>query len=137
MRARNIELSQAKELLCGGKIDDNGNAGINWKALQDEFINLERGDRRKKTLNGLKLRMERILEYFETKPKPRNSEQLFRKSYLIPFFLVISGSIYASLIHGFNLPQINKAIILLVILTLSNSFIAIFGSRLIKGQDDI
>ena len=44
MRERNIELSQAKELLCGGKIDDNGNAGINWKALQDEFINLERGD---------------------------------------------------------------------------------------------
>lgn len=60
-----------------------------------------------------------------------------RKSYLIPFFLVISGSIYAGLIQGLNLPQINKAIILLVILTLSNSFIAIFGSRLIKGQDDI
>ena len=79
MRERNIELSQAKELLCGGKIDDNDNAGINWKALQDEFINLERGDRRKTTLNGLKLRMERILECFETKPKPRNSEQLFRK----------------------------------------------------------
>ena len=79
MRERNIELSQAKELLCGGKIDDNGKAGINWKALQDEFINLERGDRRKTTLNGLKLRMERILECFEEKPKPRNSEQLFRK----------------------------------------------------------
>ena len=68
MRERNIELSKAKELLCGGKIDDNGNAGINWKALQDEFINLERGDRRKTTLNGLKLRMERILECFEEKP---------------------------------------------------------------------
>ncbi len=62
MRERNIELSKAKELLCGGKIDDDGKAGINWKALQDEFINLERGDRRKTTLNGLKLRMERILE---------------------------------------------------------------------------
>ena len=57
-----------------------------------------------------------------------------KKSYLIPFFLVMSGSIYASLIQGLNLPQIYKAIILLVILTLSNSFIAIFGSRLIKGQ---
>ena len=40
MRERNIEISQAKELLCGGKIDDNGKGGINWKALQDEFINL-------------------------------------------------------------------------------------------------
>jgi hypothetical protein len=79
MHKRNIELSQAKELLCEGKIYDNGNAVINWKALQDEIINLERGDRRKTTLNGLKLRMERILECFETKPKPRDSEQLFRK----------------------------------------------------------
>ena len=62
MRERNIELSKAKELLCGGKVEDNGKAGINWKALQDEFINLERGDRRKTTINGLKLRMERIIE---------------------------------------------------------------------------
>ena len=53
MRERNIELSKAKELLCGGKVEDNGKAGINWKALQDEFINLERGDRRKTTLTGL------------------------------------------------------------------------------------
>ena len=42
MRERNIELSKAKELLCGGKIDDNGEASINWKALQGEFIILER-----------------------------------------------------------------------------------------------
>ena len=73
MRERNIDLAKAKELICGGKIDNNGKAGINWKALQDEFINLERGDRRKTTLTGLKLRMERILECFEAKPKPRNS----------------------------------------------------------------
>ena len=52
MRERNIELSKAKELLCGGKIDDKGKAFINWKSLQDEFINVERGDRRKTT--GLK-----------------------------------------------------------------------------------
>ncbi len=57
-----------------------------------------------------------------------------RKSYLIPFFLVISGSIYASLIQGLNLPQIYKAIILLVILTLSNSCIAILGARLVKDN---
>ena len=57
MRERNIELSKAKVLLCGGKIDDNCKIGINWKSLKDEFINLERGDRRKTNLNGLKLRM--------------------------------------------------------------------------------
>ena len=43
MRERNIELSQAKKLICGWKIDDNSKAGINFKALKDEFINLERG----------------------------------------------------------------------------------------------
>ena len=91
MRERNIQLLEAKGLLCGGKIDDNGKALINWKALQDEFINLERGDRRKTTLNGLKLRMERILECFEEKPKPRNSEQLFRK--------------YAELYFGESMPK--------------------------------
>ena len=45
MRERNIELPKSKELLCGGKIDDNGKAFIKWKSLQDEFINVERGDR--------------------------------------------------------------------------------------------
>ena len=53
MRRRNIELSKAKELLCCGKIDDNGKVGIYWKSLQDEFINLERGDRWKATLNSV------------------------------------------------------------------------------------
>ena len=38
MRERNIELSKAKELLCGGKVDDNDKSGIKWKALQDEFL---------------------------------------------------------------------------------------------------
>ena len=61
---RNIELSKAKELICGGKIDDNVKVGINWKSLQDEFMNIERGNRRNKILNGLKFIMERIFECF-------------------------------------------------------------------------
>ena len=39
MRERNIQFSQAKEFLCGGKIYNNGKARINWKVLTDEFIN--------------------------------------------------------------------------------------------------
>ncbi len=39
---------------------------------------LEKGDLRKTTINGLNLRMERILEYFEAKPKPRNSEKTIK-----------------------------------------------------------
>ena len=66
MHERNIELSKPKELLCVGKVVDNGKAGINWKALQDEFIHLERGDRRKTNLTGLKLRIEGIPEDFES-----------------------------------------------------------------------
>ena len=37
MRERNIDLAKAKELICGGKIDNNGKAGINWIALTDKF----------------------------------------------------------------------------------------------------
>ena len=33
MRERNIRLSQEKELLHGGKIDDNGKAGVNQKKI--------------------------------------------------------------------------------------------------------
>ena len=61
MSERNIELSQAKQLLCAEKIDDSSKAWINLKAFQDEFINLERADRRKTTLNSFNLRMERII----------------------------------------------------------------------------
>lgn len=78
MRERNIDLAKAKELICGGKIDNNGKAGINWIALTDEFQNEERGNRRKTTKAGLKLRMQRFLTCFDEKPKPRNAEQLFR-----------------------------------------------------------
>ena len=34
IRERNIELSKAKRITLWRKIDDNGNAGIKWKALQ-------------------------------------------------------------------------------------------------------
>ena len=60
MRERNIDLAKAKELICGGKIDNNGKASINWIALTDEFQNEERGNRRKTTKAGLKLRMKRL-----------------------------------------------------------------------------
>ena len=50
MSERNIELSQAKELLCGVIIDDNGQAVIKRKALKDEFINLERGIKERQLL---------------------------------------------------------------------------------------
>ena len=49
MLERNIDLAKAKELICGGKIDNNGKALINWIALTDEFQNEERGNRRKTT----------------------------------------------------------------------------------------
>ena len=44
MRERNIDLAKAKELICGGKIDCNGKAGVNRLELTDEFQREERGD---------------------------------------------------------------------------------------------
>ena len=44
MRERNIDLAKAKELICGGRIDNNGKADINWIELTDEFQNEERGN---------------------------------------------------------------------------------------------
>ena len=78
MRERNNNLAKAKELICGGKIDCNGKAGIKWIALTDKFQREERGDKRKTTKAGLKLRMERTLACFDVKHKPRNSDQLFK-----------------------------------------------------------
>ena len=50
MSEGNIELSKGKELIYSGKTNNNCKNGINSKFLQDEFINLERGDRRRNTL---------------------------------------------------------------------------------------
>lgn len=60
------------------KIDNNGEAGINWIALIDEVQNEERGNRRRTTKAGLKVRIKRFLACFDEKPKPINAEQLFR-----------------------------------------------------------
>lgn len=73
---RNIWLSKAKELLCSGKIDDNGNADINWKSLQDEFINVERGDIRKTPLIGLKLRRGEQFNFLK-----QNKKQAMKNDY--------------------------------------------------------
>ena len=70
-----------KELICGGKIDNNDKAGINWIGLTDEFQNEERGNRRKTTKAGFKLRMKRFLAFFDEKPKPRNAEKLYRHNF--------------------------------------------------------
>ena len=51
---------------------------INWFALKEEFINEERVNRRDSTKRDLKKRLDRTLQALNTKPLPRNAEQLFR-----------------------------------------------------------
>ena len=52
---------------------------------KEEFINEERGKRRDTTKRDLKKRLERTLQALNTKPLPRNAEQLF-KNYADLFF---------------------------------------------------
>ncbi len=77
---------KSKIITLWGGVEDNSKAGIDWKALQDKFINLERGHRRKTNLAILKIRTERILVYF-TKERPKTKDELFKKYevYIKPF----------------------------------------------------
>ena len=85
MQERNVDLPKAYELINGGKISKGIKNEINWFALKEEFINEERGNRRDTTKRDLKKRLERTLQALNTKPLPRNAEQLF-KNYADLFF---------------------------------------------------
>ena len=76
MEERNVDLAKAYELVNGGKISKGTKKEINWKALTDEFIYDERGNRRDTTKRDLITRMERTLQAVNTKQRPRNGEQL-------------------------------------------------------------
>ena len=84
MEEKHVDLKKAYELINGNKIYKNSKK-INWEALTDEFINDERGNRRGTTKSGLILRMNRTIRALNTKPIPRNAEQLF-KTYAQLFF---------------------------------------------------
>jgi len=88
MQERSVDLCKAYELINGNKISKNSKK-INWEAIIDEFKNDERGNRRGTTKAGLKLRMERTLLALNTKPIPRNAEQLF-KNYAQLFLIELS-----------------------------------------------
>ena len=60
MRERTITLPQAYGLISGGNIS-RGKKEIKQKALFDEFMNKERGNRRKTTKRDLIKRMDRTL----------------------------------------------------------------------------
>ena len=85
MNERSVDLVKAYELISGGKLNKNGKSEINWFALKEEFINEERGNRRATTKRDLKKRLDRTLQALNTKPLPRNAEQLF-KNYADLFF---------------------------------------------------
>ena len=78
MEERNVDLAKAYELINGGKISKGIKKEINWKSLTDEFIHDERGNRRATTKRDLIKRMNRTLQAVNTKPRPRNGEQLFK-----------------------------------------------------------
>ena len=82
MNQRSVDLVKAYELISGGKLNKNGKNEINWFALKEEFINEERGNRRDTTKRDSKKRLKRTLQALNTKPLPRNAEQLFKNKVL-------------------------------------------------------
>ena len=85
MNERCVDLVKAYELINGGTFNKNGKNEINWFALKEEFLNEERGNRRETTKRDLSKRLDRTLQALNTKPLPRNAEQLF-KNYAELFF---------------------------------------------------
>ena len=83
MNERCVDLVKAYELINGGKFNKNGKNEINWFALKEEFLNEERGNRRETTKRDLSKRLDRTLQSLNTKPLPRNAEQLLKKYDLI------------------------------------------------------
>ena len=57
-----------------------------------------------------------------------------KKSYIIPFLLVIWGLLLANLINEINIGEFYKAIILLILVTISNVTISLIGSKILKAN---
>ena len=68
-----LNYQKQKNYFVVEKIDYNGKAGINQKSLQDEFINLGRGDRRDTTKHDLVKRIYRTLQPINIKLMKRNA----------------------------------------------------------------
>ena len=57
-----------------------------------------------------------------------------KKSYIVPFLLVTWGLLLANLIDEINIREFYKAIILLILVTISNLTITLIGSRILKAN---
>ena len=93
MNERSVYLVKAYELINRVKLNKNGKNEINLFVIKAEFINEERGNRRDTIKLDLKKRLERTLQALNTKPLPRNGEQLF-KNYAYLFFFKILYEIF-------------------------------------------
>jgi|MDSZ01.1.fsa_nt_gb uncharacterized protein involved in response to NO len=57
-----------------------------------------------------------------------------KKSYMIPFLLVVWGLLLANFINEININEFYKAIILLILVTITNVTITLIGSRILKAN---
>ncbi len=60
-----------------------------------------------------------------------------KKSYIVPLILVLWGFLLSNLIEGLNIIQIYKAILLVILLTLSNPTIALIGASFINKNTKV
>ena len=52
-----------------------------WEVLKIDYLNDEKKNHRDTTTRDLQLRLNRFLDFFKTKPIPRDSETLFKRFY--------------------------------------------------------
>ena len=57
-----------------------------------------------------------------------------KKSYMIPFLLGVWGLLLANFINEININEFYKAIILLILVTITNVTITLIGSRILKAN---
>jgi len=60
-----------------------------------------------------------------------------KKAYLLPIILIIWGLFLANLIQNTKLLEIYKIFLLLISVTISNSFIAVLGARIISRKNSL
>ena len=82
---KSVDKIMMGKLLNAGQICLAPDYVVLHKDQKEEFINEERGNRRDTTKRDLKKRLDRNLQALNTKPLPRNAEQLF-KNYADLFF---------------------------------------------------
>ena len=91
MTQKNLSLQKAVELRMEPISQNKDNNFSTWEALKEDYLNEEKKNHRATTVRDLRLRLDRFLDCFKTKPIPRDSETLFKRFYDLHLINMTSG----------------------------------------------